>query len=191
MHERILADLDESIRLKQQLAAQAGEIAALASHLAGVLAAGRTLLLAGNGGSAGDSQHLATEFVVRLTAARERRALAALALTTDTSLLTACGNDFGFDEIFARQVQAHGRPGDCLIVFSTSGNSPNLVRAARQAHALGLTVTGLLGGSGGALRELCDLALVVPHANPGRVQECHITVGHILVARIEEELFGL
>lgn len=191
MRERILADLADSAWLKQELVSRADTIAALAAHLAAVLAAGRTLLLAGNGGSAGDSQHIATEFVVRLTAARQRRALAALALTTDTSLLTACANDYGFDEIFARQVQAHGRPGDCLIVFSTSGNSPNLVRAVAAAREAQVSVLGLLGGDGGALARLCDLCLVVPHANPGRVQECHITVGHILVARIEEELFGL
>lgn len=191
MRERIVADLEHSARLKHDLAGQADTIAAMARDLAGCLRRGNTLLFAGNGGSAGDSQHLATEFVVRLTAARERKALAALALTTDTSLLTACANDYGFDEIFARQVQALGRPGDTLLVFSTSGNSRNLVRAAEAAREQGLAIVGLLGGTGGALKALCDRSLVVSDTNPGRVQECHITIGHILVARIEEELFGL
>lgn len=191
MRERIIADLEHSARLKHELAGRAETVAAMATDLAACLRRGNTLLLAGNGGSAGDSQHLATEFVVRLTAARERKALAALALTTDTSLLTACANDYGFDEIFARQVQALGRPSDTLLLFSTSGNSRNLVRAAETARGQGLAIVGLLGGSGGALKALCDLSLVVPDTNPGRVQECHITIGHILVARIEEELFGL
>ncbi|MCA9785423.1 MAG: SIS domain-containing protein [Calditrichaeota bacterium] len=192
MRERIAAELLLSASLKQRLAAEQSElIAEMALALTACLREGGTLLLAGNGGSAGDCQHLATEFVVRLTSARERRALPALALTTDSSLLTACANDYGFEQIFSRQVQAHGKPGDLLWLFSTSGNSSNLVRAAESARERGLGVVGLLGGTGGALKAHCDLALVVPESNPGRVQECHITVGHILVARIEEELFGL
>jgi len=191
MRERITAALEEGIRLKGWLRDEGADTLLEMSALAAAcLGGGGKLLFAGNGGSAGDSQHLATELVVRLTAARERPALAGLALTTDSSLLTACANDFSFDMVFQRQVEALGRPGDLLVALSTSGRSPNVLAAARRARQLGLGVLGFLGGDGGPLAAECDLALVVPATNSGRVQEVHITAGHILVDLVEERLYS-
>jgi D-sedoheptulose 7-phosphate isomerase len=190
MRERIAAALDEGIRLKTWLRDEAADTLLEMSALAATcLSAGGKILFAGNGGSAGDSQHLATELVVRLTADRQRPALAGLALTTDSSLLTACANDFSFEMIFQRQVEALGRPGDLLVALSTSGRSPNVLAAARRARELGMRVLGLLGGDGGPLAAVCDQALIVPARNSGRVQEVHITAGHILVDLIEERLY--
>jgi D-sedoheptulose 7-phosphate isomerase len=189
--ERVIAALEEGIRLKRWLMVEGMEpLLEMSARGADCLRAGGKLLFAGNGGSAGDSQHLATELVVRLSAARERPALAGLALTTDSSLLTACANDFSFEMIFQRQVEALGRPGDLLIALSTSGRSPNVVAAAQRARELGLGVLGFLGGDGGSLAALCDVALVVPAQNSGRVQELHISAGHILIDLIEERLYS-
>jgi D-sedoheptulose 7-phosphate isomerase len=150
------------------------------------LQGGGKLLLCGNGGSAADAQHLATECMVRLQVARAP--LPALALTTDTSLLTAAGNDDGFETIFARQVVGLGRPGDVLLALSTSGNSRNVIRAVEAARCLGLHTLGFLGNDGGALRPLVDLALVVPSTNTQRIQEVHITVGHIVCGVLERRV---
>jgi D-sedoheptulose 7-phosphate isomerase len=146
--------------------------------------AGGTLLFCGNGGSAADAQHMATEYVVRYM--RERPALRAIALTTDSSLLTAAGNDFGFDEIFARQVQGLARRGDLLVVHSTSGNSPNVVRAAEEARRLGVRVLSLSARDGGALRALSDLAIVVPTDRTDRAQEVHLCIEHLICELVEE-----
>src|SRR5439155_12182759 len=142
-----------------------------------------TIFFAGNGGSAADAQHLATEYVVRYS--HSRRALPAIALTTDTSLLTACGNDLGFDEIFARQIEALARPGDLVVLHSTSGESPNVVRAAQAARAKGVDVVALLGKGGGAARELVDECVVIPIAEPSLLQELHIAVDHIICDLVE------
>jgi D-sedoheptulose 7-phosphate isomerase len=191
VRERIRAALEEGIRLKRWLGDEAaGVLLEMSERGADCLRGGGKLLFCGNGGSAGDSQHLATELVVRLSPARQRPALAGLALTTDSSLLTACANDFSFEAVFRRQVEALGRPGDVLVALSTSGRSPNVVAAAGRARELGLVVLGLLGGDGGPLAPLCDAALVVPSADAGRVQELHITAGHILIDLIEERLFA-
>ena len=139
---------------------------------------GGKILLFGNGGSAADAQHIAAEFVGRF--ARERGPLPAMALTTNTSILTALGNDYGFEQIFARQVRALGRRGDVAIVISTSGRSPNVIEGARAARKLGLTTIGLTGGAGDRLVRLVDIALAVPSRNIARIQECHIALGHIL-----------
>jgi D-sedoheptulose 7-phosphate isomerase len=190
MTESIVAALEEGARLKRLMAAEhSPRIAAIARRLAVCLASGGKVLFAGNGGSAGDSQHLATELVVRLSPELDRAPLAGLALTTDSSLLTACANDYDFDQVFARQVAALGRPGDTLILLSTSGNSRNLIEAARRGREGDLVLIGLLGGTGGALLEMVDEALVVPSRDPGRVQEVHIAVGHILIGLVEKELF--
>lgn len=190
MKEAIVAALEEGARLKRLVAAEhSGTIERMGLKMARCLAAGGKVLFAGNGGSAGDSQHLATELVVRLSPELDRAPLAGLALSTDSSLITACANDYDFDQIFARQVQALGRPGDCLVAISTSGNSRNLVEAARRARERELTLLGLLGGKGGALLDMMDEALVVPSRDPGRVQEVHIAVGHVLIALVEKELF--
>jgi D-sedoheptulose 7-phosphate isomerase len=165
---------------------QAGEIAALVRLVAGVLRSGGVLYFAGNGGSAADAQHLATEYVVRYS--RSRAPLPAVALTTDSSLLTASGNDFSFQEIFARQVEALCRPQDLLILHSTSGASPNLLQAAQAARNKGVRVAALLGKGGGPLKELADLALVVPSDDTSHIQELHLAIEHIVCGLVEREL---
>ncbi len=168
----------------------AAAIDAIGRAIAGAIAAGRKVLVCGNGGSAADAQHIAAELVVRLSADRPRRALAAVALSTDTSILTAAANDLGFDEIFARQVEALGEPGDVLWGISTSGNSRNVVRAFEAAAARGLSRVLFTGGDGGRLRALADLALVAPARETGHIQEVHRAAYHATCALVEELLFG-
>jgi D-sedoheptulose 7-phosphate isomerase len=156
------------------------------SMVRATVARGGTLLFCGNGGSAADAQHLATEYVVRYM--RNRRPYPAIALTTDSSLLTAAGNDFGFDQIFARQVEAIGKTGDLLIIHSTSGNSPNVLLAAAAARAKGIPVLALSAKDGGALREQADLCLVVPTDRTDRAQEIHLCIQHAICDAIEETL---
>ncbi|WP_201748140.1 D-sedoheptulose-7-phosphate isomerase [Aquabacterium fontiphilum] len=150
------------------------------------LEAGGKILFCGNGGSAADSQHLASELTGRFI--KDRRPLAALALTTDSSALTCIGNDYAFDEVFARQVAGLGRPGDVLVAISTSGNSRNVVRAVDEARRIGMSVVGLLGRDGGVLKPMCDVAIVVPSDVTARIQEAHILIGHTLCGLIEAEL---
>jgi D-sedoheptulose 7-phosphate isomerase len=169
-------------------AEQAETVVAIAARYETALRGGGTLFFAGNGGSAADAQHIATEYVVRYET--KRPSLRAVALTTDTSLLTAAANDMGFDEVFARQVEALARPGDLLVLHSTSGESPNVVGAAPGARARGVAVVAFLGKSGGQLRELADIALVIPSDDTARIQELHLAVEHILCAWIEERLAG-
>jgi len=166
----------------------APEIARAAAMVRETLAGGGTLFFCGNGGSAADAQHMATEYVVRYM--RNRRALPAIALTTDTSLLTAAGNDLGFDEIFARQVEALADRGDLLIIHSTSGNSPNVLRAADVARGKGVAVLSLSARDGGALRERSDLALVIPTDRTDRAQEIHLCVQHLICEVVEAALAG-
>lgn len=185
---RIEGAFRESLALKEQvLSSHSPVIAAMAEALIGCLRQGGKILFCGNGGSAADAQHLAAELVNRFL--KERPALPALALTTDTSILTATANDRAFAEIFARQVEALGREGDILFLLSTSGRSENLHRAASAAQARRMHVLALLGGDGGGLPEQCDLALVVPSALSPRVQEVHILIGHILCEAVEAALF--
>lgn len=148
------------------------------------------VLLCGNGGSAADCQHIATEFTIRLNHDIKRRGLPAIALTTDTSALTAGGNDIGFENTFARLVDALGRNGDVLVAISTSGNSENILRAADKAHENGMYVIGLLGKDGGKLKQRCDLPIIIPSENTQRIQEGHITVGHIVAELVELELYA-
>lgn len=150
------------------------------------VAAGGTLFFCGNGGSAADAQHMATEYVVRYT--RTRRAYPAIALTTDTSILTAAGNDLGFDEVFARQIEALARPGDLLIIHSTSGNSPNVVAAADAAHAKGIRVLAFTARGGGALRELADHSVIIPTSRTDRAQELHMCIEHLICDFVERDL---
>jgi len=170
-----------------------GTEAALADAFTGLVGAcvrsiraGGKLMLFGNGGSAGDAQHLATELTVRYKT--DRAAIAAIALTTDTSTLTAAGNDFGFERIFARQIEALGRPGDVAIAISTSGRSPNVIAALEQARAMRLVTAGLSGKGGGAMTPLCDHLLVVPSDVTARIQEMHIALGQMLCGALEIEL---
>ena len=179
----------DEIEVRRQLAALSelavatadalsADVAKLADRVLSTLRAGGTLYFAGNGGSAADAQHLAAEYVVRF--ARRRRPLRAVALTTDTSVLTAGGNDFGFREVFARQVRALARPGDLLLLHSTSGESDNLLAAAEAARECQVTTVALLARGGGRLREAVDHALVVPPDRTARAQELHLALGHIV-----------
>jgi D-sedoheptulose 7-phosphate isomerase len=147
---------------------------------------GGKLLFFGNGGSAADAQHIAAELVVRYK--KERKAIAAIALTTDTSTLTACANDMGYDAVFERQIQALGRPGDVAVGISTSGMSPNVLRGLQQARDGGLKAVGLAGGTGGDMRALCDSMITVPSTVTARIQEMHITIGHALCVALELRL---
>ncbi|MGD9916020.1 MAG: D-sedoheptulose 7-phosphate isomerase [Rhizobiaceae bacterium] len=147
---------------------------------------GGKILFFGNGGSAADAQHIAAEFVIRFV--KDRPAMAAIALTTDTSALTACGNDYGFDEVFARQIAGLGRPGDLAIGFSTSGNSRNILRGLEQARAMRIATGAFTGGSGGGMPALSDHTLLVPSSVTARIQEMHITLAHILCGALERRL---
>lgn len=151
---------------------------------------GNKLLLCGNGGSAADCQHIATEFMIRLNHTIKRPALPAIALTTDSSNLTAGGNDIGFENVFARNVEGLGSLGDVLLAISTSGNSKNIIKAVEKAHSKGMKVIGFLGGNGGELKSLVDLPIIIPSSNVQRIQEGHITVAHIICELVEDRLYG-
>jgi D-sedoheptulose 7-phosphate isomerase len=155
----------------------------IAELTANAMRSGRKLLVAGNGGSAADAQHLVAEFVVRLTDTRP--ALRAIALTTDSSILTACANDFGFDQIFARQIEALGQPGDLFLGISTSGNSPNILQALEQAKKNGITTIGFTGSGGGKMRDLCDHTITIPSAVTMNIQESHLALEHIFCMLVE------
>jgi D-sedoheptulose 7-phosphate isomerase len=165
----------------------AASIAAIAERLAAALAAGGKVLLAGNGGSAGDAQHIAGELVGRLN--YDRAPLCALALTTDSSVVTALANDYGYDEVFARQVRGLGRPGDAFVAISTSGRSRNILGALMAARAHGLVTIGLGGRDGGAMPPLCDLCLLAPAHTTSLVQQLHITAAHAICGLVEARLF--
>jgi len=181
--------IEESISAKTALLQKCvQEIHEAGLELGRAIRAGGKILFCGNGGSAADAQHLAAELVGHLR--RDRRALAAIALTTDTSILTAVGNDYAFKEIFARQVQALGLPGDVFIGISTSGNSENVLAAAVAAQKQGITTIGLLGGDGGKIAPAVDHKVIVPSKDTQRIQECHILIGHIWMEMVEQELFG-
>jgi D-sedoheptulose 7-phosphate isomerase len=153
-------------------------------------ASGGKLMLCGNGGSAADSQHIATEFVIRLSHNLQRPAMPAIALTTDSSNLTAGGNDIGFENVFARSVEGLGREGDVLIGISTSGNSKNIINAFKKAKEKKIYCIGLLGCGGGKIKNETDLNIIVPSSNTQRIQEGHITIGHIICEIVEMELYG-
>ena len=163
------------------------QILAYAELARSTIASGGKLLFCGNGGSAADAQHLAAEYVVRLE--KDRRPLPALALTTDTSVLTASANDMGYDRVFARQVESLGRTGDLLVLHSTSGESANLIRAAQVATEAGLSTVGVLARRGGSIRSMVDVAVVVPTERVSRAQEIHLAIGHIVCKYVEESLF--
>lgn len=184
MIESIELTLDEHRRLVDVVRRDlVPRVAQVASMLLGCLHAEGKILWCGNGGSAADAQHLAAELIGRFK--RERRPIASIALTTDTSILTCLGNDFGFGDIFSRQVEALGKPEDVLVAISTSGNSENVLRAVKAAQIKGMGCIGLLGRDGGRLKPLCDLALVIPSQDTARIQEMHITLGHILCDLLE------
>ncbi|OLC09547.1 MAG: hypothetical protein AUH41_05035 [Gemmatimonadetes bacterium 13_1_40CM_66_11] len=187
--DEIRESLDGLATLAGRVAAeQADEIAAIAERYETTLRGGGTLFFAGNGGSAADAQHLATEYVVRYQTTRP--AMRAIALTTDTSVLTACANDMGFDEVFARQIEALAEPGDLLILHSTSGESPNVIRAAQSAKARGVGVVALLGRTGGQLKNFADIVLIVPATDTARIQELHLAIEHVICDLVEDRLTG-
>jgi D-sedoheptulose 7-phosphate isomerase len=188
MREKIEAELKESIAVKHEvLKTLTPLIEKAARAMAAALKAGRQILFFGNGGSAGDAQHLAAELISRYRL--ERKSLAAVALTTDTSIITAIGNDYSFDAIFARQVEGLAKNGDIAFGLSTSGNSKNVIAGLEKAKQLGCLTIGLTGRAG-RIPEIVDIALKVPSPVTPRIQESHITIGHILCGLVEEELFG-
>ena len=163
-----------------------GEFTAMLDACVTAIQNGNKIIFFGNGGSAADAQHLAAELTIRFI--KDRPPLAGLALTTDTSALTAGGNDYGFDYIFSRQLEALGNEGDVAIGLSTSGNSPNILNALKSANDKGITTIGLSGKDGGKMRDLCDTILIVPSNTTARIQEMHITLGHLLCGAIEQKL---
>jgi len=185
----IKGEIGKTVALLEALAGDRELVAAIAraaEMIAAALKAGRKILFLGNGGSAADAQHLAAELVGRL--ALERKALPALALTADTSVLTALGNDYGFDQIFCRQVEAHGQADDVLVAISTSGRSPNVLAALAAARQRGLATIGLAGATGGDMAELCDVCLKMPSRETQKIQEAHIVVGHIICGLVEQAI---
>jgi len=186
---RFVAAFKSRADLATRTVADAEVLAKFAERYVATIKGGGTLFFAGNGGSAADAQHVATEYVVRYR--KDRIAMAAIALTTDTSLLTAAGNDIGFDRVFARQVEALCRKGDLLVLHSTSGNSPNLLEAAKAARAKGVAVVALLGKDGGPLKALVDEAYVVRSDIGSEIQETHLAIEHLIVEVVEAELLGL
>lgn len=187
---RITSVIQESIATKERLIAECtNAIHETGTLLATTLQKGGKILFCGNGGSAADAQHIAAELVVRFRGNVQRRALPAIALTVDSSVLTAASNDFGYDDVFARSVAALGQANDVLVGITTSGNSPSIIRAFEQAQSQGLICIGLLGGGGGKILPHCTASVIVPSAETARIQESHILVGHIWCEMIEEILF--
>lgn len=187
--DRIREIFEESLQLMAAVYARdRATIERIAETIAGAAVRGRTIFWAGNGGSAAEAQHLATEFVVRFV--RNRRALPSLSLHADSSVVTAAANDFGFERIFARQIEALGRRGDVLVALTTSGRSANVLAAVQEARRRGMRVVGLTGARGAAFAKRCDLALVVPSDDTARVQEIHMLVGHVCCDLAEERVIA-
>lgn len=186
--DEIRKALGDSANVKLRMAESLAEkILEVSRKLSGALKNGGKAIFCGNGGSAADSQHLATELVVRLSSKNDRRALPAISLTTNSSILTACSNDYGFDQIFSRQVEAIGLKNDILFAISTSGNSQNVINAVKAAKEIGIATVGFLGGDGGKLAGLVDFPLLVPSGDTQRIQEGHITIGHIIIEQAEKD----
>ena len=186
---RVQTLFQESISVKQQLIdSHVDTVVRIGEAISDSLQRGGKLMLCGNGGSAADAQHIATELLVRLRPDFNRQGVPALSLATDTSSLTACGNDYSFDYYYERMVRTLGKPGDVLIGITTSGASQNVIRALRTAREMDMTAVGLLGAGGGPALAECDLALVVPSSTTGRIQESHIMVGHALMELVEDLL---
>jgi len=186
--DEISSQLEESARLKMDLPRETLEtVKDVAQKIIDCLKGGGKVLLCGNGGSAADAQHIATELVSKFL--EERDALAAISLTTNTSSLTAIANDYSFDNVFERQVKALGRQGDILIGISTSGNSPNVIKALEAAKEKGMTTVGFAGGPGSKIGDVVDITINVPSNSTPRIQEVHITLGHIICGLVESEIF--
>jgi len=190
MKEKIANIINESIQIKKELLSktQIDKILEVVNIITNSIKNGGKLILFGNGGSAADSQHIAGELVGRFQ--KERRGIAALALTTNTSNLTAIANDYGFELTFARQIEAIGKKGDVVIGISTSGKAHNVIAAVIKAKEMEIKTVALTGGDGGELAELTDISIIIPSKRTPRIQEAHITIGHIICELVEEELFG-
>lgn len=187
----VIDSLNESAQIKRRIADQCvPQVIKAIDLIIDAFNKKKKILLCGNGGSAADAQHLATEFVIRLSPKIQRPGLPAIALTTDSSTLTAGANDLGFENVFARSVEALGEAGDVLIGLSTSGNSESVNRAFQKAKEKKMTTIGLLGNDGGRSKDLVDLAIIVPSSDTQRIQEGHITIGHIIFQEVEQEMFG-
>ena len=184
--EFLKQQLEEHRELFSRLESLLPAVEAAVTLIKDALDSGRKVMFCGNGGSAADSQHLASEFTGRFI--NDRRPLAAIALTTDSSALTCISNDYNFDEVFSRQLLGLGRKGDCLVAISTSGNSRNVVKAAEAARATGIHTIGLLGRDGGKLGALCEVAIIVPSPSTARIQEAHSFIGHTMCALVEQAL---
>jgi D-sedoheptulose 7-phosphate isomerase len=182
--DKIIAIWNEHIEVTKSLPGLAPSVFRAVELISSALAAGGRLLIAGNGGSAADAQHIAAELTGRFR--RERRPLPAITLHANTSALTAVGNDYGFDQVFARELAAHARPGDVLLAISTSGNSPNILCAVEEARKLQLIIIGLTGESGGQMRTACDLCLCIPSQSTPRIQEIHMMIGHTICELLDE-----
>lgn len=186
MKSLLLQNIEEHRGLLERLHDLDAPVRSAAEVIARSLAAGHKVMLCGNGGSAADCQHIASELTGRFI--KDRRPLAAIALSTDSSALTCIGNDYSFEDVFARQLLGLGRPGDCLLAISTSGRSPNVLKAVQAARANGISTIGLLGRDGGPIGALCEVSLVVPSHTTARVQEMHILIGHTLCGMVEAAL---
>lgn len=184
-HDFLQHEMQEHIAMFAQLQTILPQVVAVANELRATMQRGGKILIMGNGGSAADSQHIAAEIVGRYK--KERRGLPAIALTTDTSILTSIGNDYGYDYVFTRQIEALCRPEDTVIGITTSGNSKNVVNAIIEANSIGATTIGLTGGTGGKLMDLCKFNLVMPSSNTPRIQEAHIFIGHSLCDMLEAD----
>ena len=190
MKNYITKQLSDSIEVKKQILENSELLAQIEQVAVKTIEAyknNKKTLIAGNGGSAADAQHIAGEFVSRFYF--DRPGLASIALTTDTSILTAIGNDYGYERVFARQVEANGANGDVFIGISTSGNSQNIVEAIKSAKERGIFTVGLTGAKGGIMKEMCDICICVPSNETPRIQESHIVIGHIICAIVEKEMF--
>jgi D-sedoheptulose 7-phosphate isomerase len=188
-NSRFAAMMTKSADLKRRIATElADAVIKVVDACETSLRNGGKLMFCGNGGSAADSQHLATEMLIRLRGSHERPSIAALALTLDPAMLTACGNDYGYDRVFERPLRGLGRLGDVLFGISTSGRSGNVIKALDAAREMGIVTVGLLGGSGEPALSRCDLALVVPDTETARIQECHIALGHAILELLEDRI---
>jgi D-sedoheptulose 7-phosphate isomerase len=192
MKKNLQEQIKDSIRTKELVLENClTDIEKIGYKLSECLKNGNKILFCGNGGSSCDAAHIAAELIVRFKSGNERRALPAIALGTDHAILTACANDYGYEDIFSRQVEAFGQKGDVLVGITTSGNSPNVLKAIHQAKNQGLTTISMLGGNGGKLKSFCDFEVIVPSSITARIQESHIMIGHLFCSIIEKELFGM
>jgi D-sedoheptulose 7-phosphate isomerase len=186
---RFAAMMTKSADLKRRIATELADVVVkVVDACETSLRGGGKLMFCGNGGSAADSQHLATEMLIRLRGSHERPSIAALALTLDPAMLTACGNDYGYDRVFERPLRGLGRTGDVLFGITTSGRSGNVIKALEAAREMGIVTGGMLGGSGEPALGLCDLALLVPDTETARIQECHIALGHAVLELLEDRI---